>query len=55
MVMILCGIELLYTFNNPPWFYKELLEPTTDDVVMHVCRDGKDENIAIETVDIYVR
>ncbi len=27
------------TFNNPPWFYKELPEPTTDDIEMRVCRD----------------
>ena len=51
-----CGpLNTCCTFNNPPWFYKELPEPTTDDIKMQVCRDGTDENIAIEMVDIYVR
>ena len=38
------------TFNNPPWFYKELPEPTTDDIEMRVCKDqaSYDEDIAIE-------
>ena len=51
-----CGpMNTCCTFNNPPWFYKELPEPTTDDIEMRVCKDGGDENIAIEMVDIYVR
>ncbi len=51
-----CGpLSTCCTFNNPPWFYKELPQLTTDDIVMQVCRDASDENIAIETVDIYVR
>ncbi len=40
------------TFNNPPWFYKELPEPTKDDFEMQVCRKGGDENVAIEIVNI---
>ena len=27
------------SFNNPPWFYKQLPQPTTDDLEMRVCRD----------------
>ncbi len=51
-----CGpLNTCCSFNNPPWFYKELPEPTTDDIEMQVCRDGSDENIAIEMVDIYIR
>ncbi len=51
-----CGpLNTCCTFNNPPWFYKELPESTTDDIEMQVCRDGNDENIAIEMVDIYIR
>ncbi len=51
-----CGpLNTCCNFNNPPWFYKELPETTTDDIEMQVCRDGSDENIAIEMVDIYVR
>ncbi len=51
-----CGpLNTCCTFNNPPWFYKELAEPTTDDIEMQVCRNGGDENIAIEMVNIYVQ
>ena len=27
------------SFNTPPWFYKQLPQPTTDDIEMRVCRD----------------
>ena len=44
-------------FNNPPWFYKELPEPTTDDIEMRVCSDENrvNEDIAIQSFDIYVQ
>ena len=35
-----CGpLNTCCTFNNPPWFYKELPEPTTDDIEMRVCKE----------------
>ena len=45
------------SFNNPPWFYKQLPQPTTDDIEMRVCRDGYNfnEDVVIETVDIYIQ
>ena len=45
------------SFNNPPWFYKQLLQPTTDDLEMRVCRDEdvSNEDIALESVEIYVQ
>ena len=45
------------SFNNPPWFYRELPQSTTDDIEMRVCRneDRDNEDIAIEVVEIYVR
>ena len=45
------------TFNTPPWFYKQLPRPTTDDIEMRVCRndDGDDEDVAIEQVEIYIQ
>ena len=45
------------TFNNPPWFYRELARATSDDVEMRVCRKKPSENedIAIEVVEIYVQ
>jgi hypothetical protein len=44
------------SFNNPPWFYRQLPQPTTDDIEMRVCRDQEagNEDIAIESVEIYV-
>ena len=43
-------------FNNPPWFYKQLPLPTTDDIEMRVCRnqEGSDEDVAVEMIEIYV-
>ena len=45
-------------FNNPPWFYKELPQSTTDDINMRLCRSSHsfcEADIAIEAADIYVR
>ena len=36
-----CGpLNTCCSFNTPPWFYKQLPQPTTDDIEMRVCRDG---------------
>ena len=45
------------SFNNPPWFYQQLPQPTTDDLEMRVCRRGNvsNEDIALESVEIYVQ
>ena len=53
-----CGpLSTCCSFNNPPWFYKLLPQPTTDDIEMRVCRDqaASDEDIAIEMVEIYIQ
>ena len=51
-----CGpLNTCCSFNRPPWFYKQLPHPTTSDIEMAVCRDFSDEDIAIETVEIYVQ
>ena len=44
-------------FVNPPWFYKQLPQPTTDNIKMRVCKDGSDESIAITLteIEIYVQ
>ena len=43
--------------DNPPWFYKQLPRPTTDDIEMRVCRDeeASNEGIAVQLVEIYVQ
>ena len=46
------------SFNTPPWFYKQLPQPTTDDIEMRVCTSGDpigNEDVAIEIVEIYIR
>ncbi len=43
-------------FNNPPWFCKQLPQPTTDDIELRLCSDERisNEDIPIELVEIYV-
>ena len=45
------------SFNTPPWFYKQLPQPTTDDIEMRVCKNEKasNEDIAIEMFEIYIQ
>ena len=41
---------------NPPWFYKQLPQPTTDDIEMRVCRDeGDNEDIGLQEIEIYIQ
>ena len=51
------GTNLCCSFNDPPWFYKQLPQPTTDNIEMRVCKDENvsNEDVAIEIVDIYVQ
>ena len=51
------GQSTCCSFNNPPWFYKPLPQPTTDDIEMRVCRDqdSTDEDIAIAIIEFYVQ
>jgi hypothetical protein len=53
-----CGAQsTCCTFNTPPWFYKQLPQPTTDDIEMRVCTNEprSTEDIAIEIIEIYVQ
>ena len=53
-----CGSEsTCCSFNNPPWFHKELPSPTSDDIEMRVCcdEDRDNEDIAMSSVEIYVQ
>ena len=45
------------SFNTPPWFYKQLPRPTTDDIEMRLCADDlrSDEDVGIKSLEIYVR
>jgi hypothetical protein len=53
-----CGpLNTCCSFNNPPWFYKRLLQPTTDDIEMRVCRDSpvSNEDVLIEVIELYTQ
>ena len=45
------------SFNNPPWFHKQLSNLITDDIEMRVCTDEEaaNEDVAVEIVEIYVQ
>ena len=53
-----CGrLNTCCSFNNPPWFKKELPSPTRDDIEMRLCADGSraDEDITFESIELYVQ
>ena len=43
------------SFNNPPWFTKNLPSPITDGVEMRLCQPGTPGNTPIELVELYVQ
>ena len=44
------------TFNNPPWFYKQLSQPTTDDIELRVCRHVRSSSdLFVKKFEIYVQ
>ena len=45
------------SFNNPPWFCKQLPQPTTDDIELRVCSDQviSNEDTPLEMVEIYIK
>ena len=45
------------TFNNPPWFCKQLPQATTDDIEVRICGDqglSTDEDTPVELIELYV-
>ena len=42
------------SFNSPPWFCKQLPQPTTDDIEIRLCADSR-EDVPLERVEIYVQ
>jgi len=52
-----CGrLNTCCSFNNPPWFIKELPSSTRDDIEMRLCADGgrTEEDITFEAIELYV-
>ena len=45
------------TFNNPPWFCKQLCQDTTDDIEVRVCANQStgDEDLQIEVIELYAQ
>ena len=45
------------SFNNPPWFRKELSSSTADDIEMRLCADeGRgNEDVPVEVIELYVQ
>jgi len=53
-----CGrLNTCCSFNNPPWFMKELPSLTKDDIEMRLCADQPrtDEDITFEAIELYVQ
>ena len=42
------------SFNNPPYFTKQLPNPTTDDLEVRLCLLDSDEDAPIEFIELYV-
>ena len=51
------GSSTCCEFNNPPWFCRELPQPTTDDIELRLCSDQSTDNEdgALELINIYVQ
>ena len=53
-----CGSQsTCCSFNTPPWFCKQLPQPTTDDIELRLCAGlpSRDEDVPIEIVEIFVQ
>ena len=51
-----CGsISTCCSFNNPPWFCKQLPKPTTDDIELRICNGSADDDTPFEMVDMYIK
>ena len=52
------GSSTCCSFNNPPWFIRDLSPPgTTDDIELRVCRDEQryNEDVGLKSVELYVQ
>ena len=49
------GSNTCCSFNNPPWFYRELAE-SAETIYMNVCTDEpqESEDLGLQVVEIYV-
>ena len=53
-----CGfLSTCCSFNNPPWFHRQLPSPTSDAIEMRVCSDEEreTEDIAMSSAELFVQ
>ena len=53
-----CGrLNTCCSFNNPPWFMKELPSSTSDDIEMRLCTNGgrTEEDVPVQVIELYVQ
>ena len=53
-----CGpLNTCCSLNNPPWFYKQLPQHTSDDIEMRLCSDegSNNEDTPIEIINLYIQ
>ena len=54
-----CGTDCTCecTFNNPPWFCKQLPQSTTNDIEVRICGDEppNNEDTPVELIELYTR
>ena len=43
------------SFNNPPYFTKQLSSPTTDSIEARICRNDGSDHTPIEFIELYVK
>lgn len=43
------------TFNSPPWFTKDLPNPTTDDLEVRLCEEYGTNDTPVELLELYVQ
>ena len=51
------GTSTCCSFNNPPWFCKQLPQPTTDNIELRLCHTASSTfaDIPLEVIELYVR
>ena len=51
------GTSTCCSFNNPPWFCKQLPQPTTDDIELRLCgnENTNNEDTPLEMAEIYIK
>ena len=55
------GSSICCEFNNPPWFCKQLPEPTTEDIEIRICGNVdsrnflEEEDTPVQLIEIYVQ